>query len=73
MADQYTSTDRRLLYKVRFTPGGEEYLVEAGNAQTAHQKGLGHAALDEIRHNGCDVMLADENDITDYYTDGEEE
>ena len=72
MPDVFTSTDRRILYKVRFTPGGETYFVEAGGAVAAHQKGLGHAALDGVRHTGADVTHATENEITDFYMDEEE-
>lgn len=71
MSDEITSTDRRKLYKVRLTPGGEEYLVEASGAVNAQQKGIGLAALDGVDWHGLDVSPASENDITDYY--GEEE
>jgi hypothetical protein len=72
MRTEFTSTDRRLLYKVVLSPHGETYFVEAGNAMTAHQKGIGHAALDEVRYTGMDVYLASENEITDFYGDEEE-
>lgn len=70
---EITSTDRRLLYRCEFTPGGEVYLIEAGNAVAAQQKAIGHAGLDGVQFTGADIFLASENDITDYYHDGEEE
>lgn len=72
MKDEITSTDRRLLYRVSLSPGGEVYYIEAGNAIAAQQKGIGHAALDDVEWSGMHVDLASENETTDYYGDEEE-
>lgn len=72
MADEITSTDRRLIYKIQLSPNGEVFLVEANSATDAHQKGMGLAALENLYWNGMDVNRATENDITDYRGDEEE-
>ncbi len=73
MGDEVTSTDRKIVYKIRLSPNGEEYMVEAGSAVSAHQKGMGLAALDEVYYNSMQVFKASENDITDFYGHDEEE
>lgn len=64
MSDQITSTDRALAYVVRFTPGGERFIVLAGNAVTAQNKGIGLATLHGVNTNrGIDVYAATEDDL----------
>lgn len=72
MADEITSTDRKLLYKVRFTPGGETYYVEAGNAQTAQGLGIGHHIVNALPNavvewTGIDVERASKKETELYY------
>lgn len=64
MGDQITSTDRSLAYVVRFTPGGERFIVLAGNAVTAQNKGIGLATLQGVNtQRGIDVYAATEDDL----------
>lgn len=73
MADEVTSTNRKVVYKIRCAPGGEEYLVEAGGAVAAHQIGMGRAVEDDVYYNSMQVYRASENEITDFYGHDEEE
>ena len=56
-------TDKQ--YVVRFGPGGERLIVNAGNARTAMRKGYGIASFLEITStkNGLTVCLATEADL----------
>jgi len=56
-------TDKQ--YVVRFEPGGERLIVNAGNARTAMNKGEGIAHLLEIKTNGAGLaFLATDADLT---------
>lgn len=73
MGDKFTSTSGKLLYKARFSPGGETMFIESSGAVNAHEIARGAAYFQGIVHTGCDVMLATENEITDYLGQTEEE
>lgn len=64
MGDEITSTDRGLTYVVRFTPGGERFIVTAANAIQAQHAGIGLATLHDVTTNrGIDVWRAEEDDL----------